>query len=190
MISIFPKPFWFVSQAEVVVFFLSFFRWSACAQGERSTHHLVALVLSQGMAVQVRIHLALIHARTGAREPSPLLPRTKPVQSRAEGKVFPPAVLTDADRSAYLSGRSLLLVPGFCPCFSPAPFYVWILSLSRSDGCCILQPNEEGRAPGKAACGSGSGPPRLRCARQLAEWKQLGKGRLVVLAARWRRSGR
>lgn len=124
----------------------------------------------------VLVHLALIRGRTGARVPSQLPPRTKPVRSRAEGESVP-ARRPRRRRPECLPLRPLAAprLPGWRPCFAPASFYVWKLSLSRSDGCCILQPSEQRRAPVQAACGSGSGPPRQRPARQLAEWKQLGR---------------
>lgn len=141
------------------------------------------------MAVPVLVHLALIHGRTGARVPSQLPPLTKPVRSRAEGKVCPPGVLADADRSAYLSGRSLLRVSPAgvlvslrrrftCgSCLYPAVTAVAFYSRTNNDAHrCRLR-------VGREAARVGSAPH--------ANWQSgsnLAETRVVVLAARWRRS--
>ena len=77
---------------------------------------------------------------------------------------------------AYLPGRSLarshslLLSPGVCPCFATALLYVWMLSLSRKDCCCILQQKERECAPVAAVRGSVSGLSVRRSARHQVEW--------------------
>lgn len=169
MIPIFPEPFWFLSHAQVFSFA------GALAHNESAARTIWwALVLNKGMVVEVMIHLVL--GRTGARVP-PELTRcgSKKIINPSEGNGCAAAVLTYADWSAYLSGRSLLPFPRLASLFRYGADYVWSLSLSRNDCCCILQPNEQRCAPVKAACRSGSGPSWHLSARQLREWKQLGK---------------
>lgn len=150
-----------------------FFRGSACAQRERSTHHLVGSGPQQGDG-------------RGSDDPPrswqdrcPCSTWTNAMRVKkinpSEGNACAAAVLTYADWSAYLSGRSLLPFPRLASLFRYGADYVWSLSLSRNDCCCILLPNEQRCAPVKAACRSGSGPSWHLSARQLREWKQLGK---------------
>lgn len=124
----------------VFIFFVS---RSACAQRERSTHHLV------GYGPRHRCPCATL---TPASHKAAEVP--------SEGKLRTPAVLADADWRAYLSGRSLLPFPRRVSLFRYGAVNVWNLSLSRSDCCCILQPNEQRRAPGKgcASVGKRSAP--------------------------------
>lgn len=80
------------------------------------------MVLSKGMAVEVMIHLALIHGRTGARVPAQLPPRTKPVKSRAKGKCARlPSSPTPTGALTSPAARCSRF-PGLCPCFAAAPF--------------------------------------------------------------------
>lgn len=54
---------------------------------------------------------------------------------------------------------------GFASLFRYGAVYAWIPSLSRGDCCCILQPNEQRRAPAKAAWPDGEAGPVLAALR-------------------------
>lgn len=143
MISTFPEPFFFFGFCHTLKFFLPRERLRTTrAQHARTIWW--ALVLDKGMVVEVMSHL--VPGRTGARVPPELARRgfgEKQINEPATCARLPARPrLPSADRSAYLSGRSLLPFPRLASLSRYGADYVWSLSLSRNDCCCIFQPDE------------------------------------------------
>lgn len=116
MICTFPWTFWasFTRSSSFSFLFFSVLRASACAQAERSAHHLVgygpptrgwqwrwwSTSANPATAGQVPVCHPKLMPRTGGRK-----------KSRGEGKACAACVLASSGWSAYLSGRSLLPFP-------------------------------------------------------------------------------
>lgn len=148
---------------------------SACAQHARRTHRVRGSGPQRRGASETDAS-PLIHSWQDKR-PFQLLPDTQ-IQQTWE--------LEAARLSSYLPGRSLLLSPGVCPCFRYDAAYVWRLSLSRKDCCCILQQERRDWAPVADVCCSVGGLSVLGSARHQTGRTGPGRTRSSELSARRR----